>query len=125
MCCLLPLSSRLRLIEPQSGAEIGYPRSMDSHAVSALSSVGITSVPVEPILGGWAYWTFDVGSRFIAKFPRNDEIAEAAVREIAILPALSNEVSAEAWKESSGTRNEKVVPYFGSSDVLVLRSRRT
>jgi hypothetical protein len=98
---------------------------MDSHAVSALSSVGITSVPVEPILGGWAYWTFDVGSRFIAKFPRNDEIAEAAVREIAILPALSNEVSAEAWKESSGTRNEKVVPYFGSSDVLVLRSRRT
>jgi len=67
---------------------------MDSQdAVSALSSVGITSVPVEPILGGWAYWTFDVGSRFIARFPRNDEIAEATVREIAILPALSNEVS--------------------------------
>ena len=67
---------------------------MDSQdAVSALSSVGITPVPVEPILGGWAYWTFDVGSRFIARFPRNDEIAEAAVRQIAILPALSNEVS--------------------------------
>lgn len=73
---------------------LGYLRRVDTNeAMAALQSVDIASTRVTPILGGWAYWTFDVDAHHIARFPRNDEIAAAAHRELALLPALAEEVS--------------------------------
>ena len=59
----------------------------------ALASVGMDPGRIEPVLGGWANWTFEVDSKWIARFPRNAEVAAAAAREQALLPELSSHVS--------------------------------
>ena len=48
---------------------------------------------VSEIVGGWAFWTFDIDDRWIARFPRNEAIAAAAERELRLLPALSRHLS--------------------------------
>ena len=59
----------------------------------ALASVGIDPGRIDLVLGGWANWTFEVDSQWIARFPRNAEVAAATEREQALLPELSSHVS--------------------------------
>lgn len=47
---------------------------------------------VRPIHGGWASFTFEVDGRFIARFPRNAEIARCTQAELALLPQLAGRV---------------------------------
>src|SRR5438132_10065873 len=58
-------------------------------ARAALAEVGLTVGSIEPILGGWASWTFAVDGEWIARFPRNSDIAAATLRELALLPELA------------------------------------
>jgi aminoglycoside phosphotransferase (APT) family kinase protein len=62
-------------------------------ARTALRDVGLEAETVEPILGGWAYWTFDVDGRWIARFARTPEVGHATHRELALLPRLAEHVS--------------------------------
>ncbi|HEX7166846.1 MAG TPA: phosphotransferase [Acidimicrobiales bacterium] len=48
----------------------------------------LAALPIAAIEGGWASWTFDVGG-WIVRFPRNDDVADAARRELRLLPALA------------------------------------
>jgi aminoglycoside phosphotransferase (APT) family kinase protein len=43
---------------------------------------------VRPIPGGWASFTFEVDGRYIARFPRNAEIARCTEAELDLLPRL-------------------------------------
>jgi aminoglycoside phosphotransferase (APT) family kinase protein len=45
--------------------------------------------PLQPIPGGWASWTFAVGSQWIVRFPRNAGVARSTERELRLLPALA------------------------------------
>ena len=64
-----------------------------SEAVEALAMVGLSGSQVSEITGGWAFWTFDLDDRWIARFPRNAEIAAAARRELRLLPEISRRLS--------------------------------
>lgn len=85
---------------------------MDSSAVrQALNEVGLAGGRLRQIHGGWAYWTFDLDDRWIVRFPRTDEIASAAAREIALLPALAPRLSFAVPEPSHvGTANGR--PFF-------------
>jgi aminoglycoside 2''-phosphotransferase len=48
---------------------------------------------IEPIIGGWSYSTFRVGSRWVVRFPRNERVAACLEREIRLLPSLAEHVS--------------------------------
>ena len=67
---------------------------------------------VRPILGGWAYWTFEVDGEWIFRFPRTDQVALAAESELRLLPALAAHVDFEVpvprWSGVFGGR-----PFFG------------
>lgn len=58
-----------------------------------LASVGLDSSRIEPVLGGWASWTFQVDGTRIVRFPRTEVVAHAARRELALLPELADHVS--------------------------------
>jgi aminoglycoside phosphotransferase (APT) family kinase protein len=80
-------------------------------ALAALTEAGITAGSVESILGGWAYWTFDVAGEWIARFARNDDIAAATVRELSLLPELCEWVPFQVPVPTHrGTWNE--LPFF-------------
>ena len=48
---------------------------------------------IEPIAGGWSFFTFRVGSDRVARFPRNDTVARGLEKEIRLLPELAAHVS--------------------------------
>ena len=85
---------------------------MDAAAAArALSQSGLEPTTIEPILGGWASWTFALDERWIARFPRTDTVAEATGRELRLLPWLADQVSFEVPGPSHvGTWNDK--PFF-------------
>lgn len=58
-------------------------------AEAALASIGLGAHHVAPILGGWAFWTFDVDDNWIVRFPRTAASAAAATRELLLLPELA------------------------------------
>lgn len=62
-------------------------------ARSALAEVGLATSRIEPILGGWSSWTFDVDGEWVVRFPRNPEVAAATHRELALLAELAQRVS--------------------------------
>lgn len=62
-------------------------------ALAALRSVGLPAARATPIIGGWSFWTFDVDGTWIARFARDGEIAEAAQRELTLLPELAEHLS--------------------------------
>lgn len=62
-------------------------------ARSALEAVGLIPTRIEPILGGWASWTFELDGELIVRFPRNDDTREAMHREMRLLPELAAHVS--------------------------------
>jgi aminoglycoside phosphotransferase (APT) family kinase protein len=62
-------------------------------ARGALIAAGLAVGSLDPILGGWASWTFDVDGQWIARFPRTVDSAAATVRELALLPELAQWVS--------------------------------
>ncbi len=67
---------------------------------------------VRPILGGWAFWTFEVDGRWIFRFPRTDRVARALQAEGRLLPELAAAVSFEVpvphwWGTWKGR------PFFG------------
>ena len=67
---------------------------MDKSEVrQALATVDLRPQRVEPILGGWSSWTFDLDGTHIARFPRHHDIADATRRELALLPELARHVS--------------------------------
>lgn len=67
---------------------------MDDHDVRrALARVGLAPASVRPIEGGWANWTFDLDGERIVRFPRNDSVALATMRELHLLPALAPTLS--------------------------------
>ena len=59
----------------------------------ALATAGFSATRIEPILGGWASWTFELDGELIVRFPRTDEVVEAMHREMRLLPALAEWVS--------------------------------
>ena len=64
-----------------------------SDAQQALAQTSLRPQRIEPILGGWASWTFDLDGEWIVRFPRNETIARCAERELRILPWLNERVS--------------------------------
>lgn len=63
---------------------------MDDHDVRrALARVGLDPRRIAPIEGGWANFTFDLDGERIVRFPRNDSVALATMRELQLLPALA------------------------------------
>ena len=67
---------------------------MDSEAARRwLDEQGLSFSLVEPIVGGWASWTFELDGELIVRFPRNADIVEAMHREMRLLPALASHVS--------------------------------
>lgn len=48
---------------------------------------------IEPILGGWSFWTFRLGADHVVRFPRDDAVARGLEREVALLPELAERVS--------------------------------
>jgi aminoglycoside 2''-phosphotransferase len=71
-----------------------YGAGVDSIAAGdALERVGLRGSQIVEIVGGWAFWTFDVDGRWIARFPRRPDIGLAARRELALLPELARHVS--------------------------------
>jgi aminoglycoside 2''-phosphotransferase len=84
-----------------------------SQAAAAIRKVVKFEVgDVRPILGGWAYWTFEVDSEWVFRFPRTDHVALAAESEQRLLPALAAHVDFEVpvprWSGVCGGR-----PFFG------------
>jgi aminoglycoside 2''-phosphotransferase len=49
--------------------------------------------PLEPIFGGWSFWTFRVGADHVVRFPRSEAVARGLERELVLLPALAERVS--------------------------------
>jgi len=67
---------------------------MDEREVrAALARVGLEPGEIKPIEGGWANWTFDLDGQLIVRFPRNDSVALATHRELALLPELAPALS--------------------------------
>lgn len=52
-----------------------------------------TAEPIEPISGGWSFWTFRLGSDHVVRFPKDDAVARGLEREVALLPELAERVS--------------------------------
>lgn len=65
----------------------------EQEALTALATVGLHPRRAKPILGGWASWTFDLDGEHIVRFPRDDDVATAARRELALLPELAAHVA--------------------------------
>ncbi len=71
----------------------------EAAALAALRMVGLDATRATAIQGGWAFYTFTVDGvgdgdgGWIVRFARDDEIARAARRELALLPALAAHVS--------------------------------
>ena len=49
--------------------------------------------PIEPILGGWSFWTFRLGADLVVRFPKDAAVARGLEREMALLPELAERVS--------------------------------
>jgi len=90
----------------------GYRRRVDEQeALTALATVGLHPRRAEPILGGWASWTFDLDGEHIVRFPRHDDVAAAARRELALLPELTVDLSYAVPNPTQvGVRRER--PFF-------------
>jgi aminoglycoside 2''-phosphotransferase len=58
-----------------------------------LAKVDLSPARIEPILGGWASWTFELDGELVVRFPRDADIVEAMHREMRLLPALAEHVS--------------------------------
>jgi aminoglycoside phosphotransferase (APT) family kinase protein len=79
--------------------------------LALLAGVGVAAQRVAPIPGGWAYWTFDVDGTRIVRFPRNEKIATATERELALLPELARSLRfAVPVPEAVGQWDDK--PFF-------------
>ena len=79
------------MVDRSSGSR---PGSTSSSALDELRRSGFDCRSVEPIAQqGWASWTYVVDGRFVARFPRNDDIVAAMHREMRLLPALAAHVS--------------------------------
>ncbi len=62
-------------------------------ALDVLREHDLPALSVREIVGGWAFWTFDVDGEWIARFPRTGQTAVAAERELALLPELATTLS--------------------------------
>ena len=62
-------------------------------ALDVLREHHLAASSVHAIVGGWAFWTFDVDGEWIARFPRTGQTAVAAERELALLPELARTLS--------------------------------
>lgn len=62
-------------------------------ALDVLREHHLPASSVRKIVGGWAFWTFDVDGEWIARFPRTGQTAVAAERELALLPELATTLS--------------------------------
>jgi len=49
--------------------------------------------PIDPILGGWSFWSFRVGAAHVARFPRGPRAARGLEREQVLLPELAARVA--------------------------------
>ena len=49
--------------------------------------------PIDPILGGWSFWTFRVGAAHVVRFPRSPSAARGLEREKVLLPELAARVA--------------------------------
>lgn len=79
------------MVDRSSGSR---PGSTSSSARALLREAGLDCEVVVPVVEqGWASWTYFVDDALIARFPRNDEIADASRRELRMLPALAAHVS--------------------------------
>lgn len=53
------------------------------------ASAELAGQELTPITGGWASWTFAVGTHWIVRFPRTASVARSTERELRLLPALA------------------------------------
>lgn len=61
----------------------------DDEVRLALARVGLEPAVIRPIEGGWANFTFELDGERIVRFPRNDSVALATMRELRLLPELA------------------------------------
>ncbi|MBA3652894.1 MAG: phosphotransferase [Actinobacteria bacterium] len=90
----------------------GYRRAVDEMTARAvLREHQLPASSVREIVGGWAFWTFDVDGEWIARFPRTGQTAVAAERELALLPELATTLSFRVPQPTlSGQWNDR--PFF-------------
>ena len=73
---------------------------------------GLRCDDVQPLRGGWAYWTFAVDGIWIVRFPRDAAVASETAKELVLLPLLARKVDfgvpLPAWR---GTH--RGWPFFG------------
>ena len=59
-----------------------------AEAREALATIGLSPRRIEPVLGGWANFTFELDGCWMVRFPSNEGVAESTARELRLLPAL-------------------------------------
>lgn len=63
-----------------------------AEAREALATVGLSPLRVEPVLGGWANFTFELDGSSMVRFPSSEGVAESTARELRLLPELGRSV---------------------------------
>lgn len=63
-----------------------------AEAREALAIIGLSPIRVEPVLGGWANFTFELDGSWMVRFPSSEGVAESTGRELRLLPELARSV---------------------------------
>ena len=97
--------------QAKDGRIIQYPIVTTRDVENLLVSLGLDHGRIQPITGGWAYWTFEVelddhgeqveyfkpgesrNPGWIFRFPRNRVVAENLQKEQAVLPVVASQVA--------------------------------
>lgn len=59
-----------------------------AEAREALATIGLSPRRVEPVLGGWANFTFELDGCWMVRFPSSEGVAQSTRRELRLLPEL-------------------------------------
>ena len=77
-----------------------------AEAREALATVGLSPIRIEPVLGGWANFTFELDGSWMVRFPSNEGVAESTRRELRLLPELERTVASRSPPPSRRGRGE-------------------
>lgn len=61
-----------------------------AEAREALEAIGLSPNRIEPVLGGWANFTFEIDGCWMVRFPSSAKVAESTGRELRLLPELGH-----------------------------------
>ena len=104
-----------------------------AEAREALSTIGLSPRRVEPVLGGWANFTFEIDGCWMVRFPSNEGVAGSTGRELRLLPelgrfvdfAIPSPVATGKWRGWPFFTYRKLVgrPLSAADDSAAIRTR--